>query len=548
MTREPSPDPAPSVAAEPPLTRGQKLRMLIKVVELRLRFLILLAGTGLVFGYWDTIWNHYDKWTRPTGAGVLAAASTSEYFCPMHPNVVRAEASTCPICGMPLSKRARGEKAVLPEGVTARVALSPLRVGQAGVRTIEVSYAPLVETLTTVGNVAFDESRLARIASRIPGNSRVERLHVNITGAPVRAGEPLAELYSPELAQAVRELVLATRNASTSRPATAPGRSLLGETTNLVALTREKLTHWGLTDAQLDQIVASGQAETRMAILSPRSGVVIRKNVVAGQVVAEGESLFEVADLGHVWVQAAVFEDQIGKVQVGQAVEASVDAYPGSSFRGTVAFIDPALDPATRTVNVRYDLDNPDGRLLPGMFARVTLRTPVAQMPAFRERLARRSAATAMGITRFATAGEQEICPVTRARLGSMGEPLPVKLDTGQVWICCEGCGDKLRREPRRYLAALQPAPADSVLTVPESAVIDTGTRRIVYIETDPGTFEGRQVVLGPRSGDLYTVLDGLAPGDRVATAGAFLIDAETRLNPGAASTYVGATGSGTAP
>jgi Cu(I)/Ag(I) efflux system membrane fusion protein len=371
-----------------------------------------------------------------------------------------------------------------------------------------------------------------------------------------------------------------------------------------VQLAREKLALWGLTPQQIDQFLASGQADYRMPLLSPISGVVIRKNVVEGQYVAEGEALFEVADLGRVWVQAQVFENQIGTVQVGQAVEATAEAFPGETFRGTVAFIDPALDPTTRTVNVRYDLGNPDGRLRPGMFTRVTLRTPVSEMPAFRERFAQRPAARPATVRRanFTTPAEQKICPVTgnelgtmgdpvpvnlasgqvwiccegcqtplkeqpgkylpklartewtveqqgicpvtRARLGSMGEPLPVEVENQKLWVCCAGCPEKLKAEPARYLAALEPAPRNVVLTVPESAVIDTGTRKIVYIETEPGTFEGREVVLGPRTGELFPVLEGLVPGDRIATAGSFLIDAETRLNPGAAATFVGSTGS----
>ncbi len=601
-TNTPQGAPTPVSATEPELSRWQKIRLVIKVVELRVRFLALMAATGLVFGYWDTIWNHYEKWTRPEGTHTSQAVSDVEYFCPMHPNVVRDEPANCPICGMPLSKRKKGEVETLPPGVTARVALSPQRVRQAGLKTVAVSYAPLTDTLTTVGEVRFDERRLARIASKSKGLSRVETLYVNVTGAPVEAGAPLAELYSPELSQAVRELLLAQKTMAerSQVPASSAARSLLGEGTDLVRLAREKLSLWGLTPTQIDGILASGKVADRVPILSPISGVVIRKNVVQGQYVAEGDALFEVADLSRVWVQAQVFENHLGRIQVGQAVEASVSAFPGETFRGTVAFIDPALDPRTRTVNVRYDLDNPQGRLRPGMYARVTLRTPVSEMPAFRERFAYRPAAPAgsshSGPVRLArmsveeqktcpvtgealgsmgapltvdldagqvwicckgcekplkttpakyipalqskpvrTAAEQEICPVTRAKLGSMGEPLSVEVHHEKVWLCCDGCTDKIQAEPDRYLSALAPAPEGAVLTVPESAVIDTGTRKIVYVETEPGTFEGRVVVLGPRSGGLYAVLEGLHVGDQVATAGSFLIDAESRLNPGAA-------------
>ena len=131
------------------------------------------------------------------------------------------------------------------------------------------------------------------------------------------------------------------------------------------------------------------------------------------------------------------------------------------------------------------------------------------------------------------TVGEQKVCPVTRAKLGSMGDPIPVQLTSRKVWVCCAGCPDKLKAEPAKYLARLEPRPVGQILSVPESAVIDTGDRKLVYVEAQPGVFEGRQVVLGARVGDRFPVLEGLSAGDKVAAAGAFLIDAETRLNQG---------------
>ena len=104
---------------------------------------------------------------------------------------------------------------------------------------------------------------------------------------------------------------------------------------------------------------------------------------------------------------------------------------------------------------------------------------------------------------------------MTNAKLGSMGDPLTVEVEGRKVWICCAGCESKLKAKPAKYLARLAPAPTGAVLTVPESAVIDTGTRKVVYVEAEPGVFEGREVVLGPRSGDRYPVLEGLAPGER---------------------------------
>jgi Cu(I)/Ag(I) efflux system membrane fusion protein len=219
----------------------------------------------------------------------------------------------------------------------------------------------------------------------------------------------------------------------------------------------------------------------------------------------------------------------VGLVRVGQAVEATVPAYPGETFKGRVAFVQPHLDPATRTVEVRYDLDNADHRLLPGFFATVTLRTPVAETPMFRGRVARASGVDAGKVV---TVASQKICPVTNAALGSMGEPIAAEVEGRTVWTCCGSCPPRLKASPAKFLARLAPPPRDGVLSVPETAVIDTGTLTMVYVEAEPGVYEGRKVVLGPRSGDRFPVLEGLHPGETVVAAGAFLVDAESRLDP----------------
>jgi len=532
-------DPAVMLETSPPeLTRWQKFRMVVKVVELRLRFIALMAATGLIFAYWDTLWNYYEKYTRPKGEHV-AASSEFEFFCPMHPSVVRDTPGNCPICGMPLSKRKKGQSQELPEGVTARVQLSPMRVAQAGVRTVAVGYEPLAQTVTTVGLVEHDERRVARISSKIRGLSRVEKLYVNFTGTTVKAGDALAEVYSADLYQAVRELLLAQQRSREAPPVSSPlSRSLLEGGLFIVPLATEKLELWGITQEQVDEILKIGKAEYKMPILAPISGHVIQKTVFEGQYVAEGETMFVVADLSHVWVQAKVYEDQIPLIRVGQEGETTVEALPGEVFPGRVAFIFPHLDPATRTADVRFDLPNPDHQLRPGMYATVTLKTPLEETPQFRTRLASIHApANHSGHPGSMTLEQQKICPVTKAKLGSMGEPVPVELANRKVWVCCPGCPDKLKGEPDKYLARLDSQPTQGVLSVPESAVIDTGDRKIVYVESEPGVFEGRKVVLGARIGDRFPVLEGLSQGDKVAASGSFLIDAETRLNQGATAT-----------
>ncbi len=526
----------------PPLSRWRKFRMIVKVVELRLRFVALMAGTALVFAYWDEIGNRYEKWMRPTALG-RAAISGVEYYCPMHPHVVQDEAGACPICGMSLTKRTKGEKASLPAGVTARVELAPFRVAQAGIKTAQVGYSPLVQTIKTVGYVAFDERRTASIASKVPGKSRVEKLRVNFTGQDVEIGQTLAELYSPELYQAIQELLSAAGRASqTGQLRSDAARSLAADLQEMVRASAEKLERWGITQAQIDHILTKGKSDFTTPVLSPVRGHVFKKNVVEGQEVREGDVMFEIVDLDVVWVQAQVYEQQLGSVQEGQSVAASVEAFPGETFSGKVEFIQPHLDEATRTVGVRYALANEGHRLRPGMLATVTIKTPVARTLAFPTRVV--ATASDKIDERFGgeTEASQKTCPVTNLKLGSMGKPVPVKFADRKIWVCCSACPPKLDAQPGKYLARLAPPPRDQVLSVPESAVIDTGSRKVVYVESAPGVFEGREVVLGPRIGSFFPVLDGLYAGETVAAAGAFLIDAESRLNPTIEGTPLEAT------
>ncbi len=523
--------PAPIETAPSPLSAWRKFLLVVKVVELRLRFIALMAVTGLVFAYWDTIWNHYEKWMRPATLSQVAASGL-EFFCPMHPSVVQDDPGSCPICGMTLSRRKHSERQAPSPGATARIELKPDQVRQAGIETVDVGYAPLKEAIKTVGYVAIDERRMANIVSKVPGKSRVEKLYANVTGMEVLAGAPLAELFSPELNQAIVELQTAAQRAAEPVQAqTALGRSLQGDRQEMVRASAEKLKRWGITEAQVDEILKQGTTDFKVTIYSPVRGHVFKKNVVEGQEVPEGYPMFEVVDLQSVWAQAQVYEHQLALVRDGQAVEASVEAFPGETFPGTVEFIEPRLDPSTRTVLVRFALENPELRLRPGMFATVSLQTAVAELPRFRVQTAE-NRSKGRKVLLLGSALQQKDCPVTSAALGSMGDPIEVQVEGRKVWTCCGSCPPKLKAQPARYLARFSQPPRGQVLSVPESSVIDTGAKTVVYVEVDPGIYEGREVVLGPRIGDRFPVLDGVLPGDRVAASGAFLIDAESRINP----------------
>jgi Cu(I)/Ag(I) efflux system membrane fusion protein len=543
-------DPAP--AAQAGGGRGM-FWFAVKAIEIRLRFVAILIGIGLVIGYWDTIRNYWDKWTRPAAASVATGLVGEEYYCPMHPNVTRDRLDPdgaipkCPICGMPLSKRKKGEQAPLGEGVVSRVQLSPYRVQLAGVEIAEVTHKKLTQDVRAPGYVAVDEAKLSRIVVRAAGY--VEKLYVNESFAEVREGEPLAEIYSPELYTAAQELLIAHRD----QPA------------QFTAATRKRLELLGVAPQEVDQILKTGDASTRLVIRSTHSGHVFQKQVVEGDRVEPGQVLFELADLSTVWVEGELYEQEAAALHADQKVEATVDAYPGRVFEGRIALVHPHVETATRTLRVRCEIVNPEHALRPGMFATLKFNTPIEELEPFRSELVGEKSATAWArelATKYGASGStdnshralsqddldsliaaQKICPVTGQQLGSMGTPVQADHDGQLVLLCCKACPKKFNARPDYYLARMSKVTDAGVLAVPEQAVIDTGTQKVVYIEREPGVFEGVAVSLGPRSGNYYSVIDGLRAGDRVAAAGAFLVDAETRLNPAASAEYFGASG-----
>jgi multidrug efflux pump subunit AcrA (membrane-fusion protein) len=347
----------------------------------RLRFAVILAAIGLVIVKWDVLQGYYEKWVRPTGdaAGVDL---DHEYFCPMHPSVVRdTNKEKCPICFMPLSKRKKGEDPddPLPAGTVSRVQLTPYRVVLAGVRTVPVSYLPLTKQITTVGIVEFDERKLRTVSARVKG--RIDTLFVNQTGQMIHEGDPLAKLYSPDLVVTVQNLIDARKAGNK----------------DLEANARDRLKLWGIDDKQVNEIVMDGKPITHLTIRSPITGHVLKKFPREGQYVEEGGALFDVADLSVVWVQAQLYEDDLafipagghdpktGKPAIDLPVTAFTRAFPNRAFGGTLSFLFPHVDTETRTLTIRFDLPNPDHELRPGMTATVTLRlTPdlLARTPA----------------------------------------------------------------------------------------------------------------------------------------------------------------------
>lgn len=361
-----------------------------RVFFARLRFLSVFLAAGLLVGYWDNIKNHWDKWTRPAIApDALAAATASdiEYYCAMHPNIVRAEPGNCPICGMPLIKRKKGEKINLPADVLARVQLSPQRITLAGIQTSPVEDRRLVREIHAVGVLDYAEPKVAQLSAWVSG--RADELFVEYTGQQVQKGDKLYLLYGPQLYAGLQEYLLARKHVTESSGKTDESNRKSASATYNAAM--QRLVLWGITREQLDQIDQehdrTGTVPSHLAITSPISGVVVRKDIFKGGYVQVGDKPFTIADLSTLWLQVKLYERDVPLVQLGQAVDVNVESLPGEAFQGMVTFKAFQLDPQTRTLDARVEVQNLDLRLRPGMFADATIAvsvgagSPVATQP-----------------------------------------------------------------------------------------------------------------------------------------------------------------------
>ncbi len=294
-------------------------------------------------------------------------ADVAHYTCSMHPSVERKQPGTCPICAMNLSPVTYDE---LESGV---VRVDEARRERIGVKTAVVGRAPMSIAIRAVGRLTFDETRLHDVTLRV--NGWITRLRVNATGQPVRRGETLLSLYSPDLYAAQQEYLLARE----SHEAGGEGRG-----DYLVAAAEKKLRLWGLSSGQIEALARRGQAAEDIPIPAPASGYVIEKNVVEGAAVEPGQRLFRIASLDKVWVEAQVYELDVSQVRKGQIAHVTLPYQPGDSLEGTVAYVYPYLDPTSRTGRVRIELANKDLAFKPDMYANVEIRVdlgPRLQIP-----------------------------------------------------------------------------------------------------------------------------------------------------------------------
>ena len=429
-----------------------------------------------------------------------AAHAAAEYFCPMHPSIVRDKPGECPICGMKLEKRATGGAAsaepssVGPRrilfyrhpmdpsirsdrpakdsmgmdyapvyedeahggaGVPGRAEIKvPIEKAQLlGIRSVPVGSGVTGGSIRTVGRVTVDERRREFIQTKYEGY--VEKLYVDFTGKAVRQGQPLLAIYSPELVAAQKEYLVAwsaqTRLGESAVPGVATGGAELADAG------RQRLRALGIGSDDIAALEKTGTVPRTVTLRSPVPGVVIQKMAVEGMKVSPADRLYEIADLSHVWILAEIYEKDLGAVRAGVPVRVRLPARPDGDWSGVVSFVSPIVKPDTRTVEARIDIENRRGALEPDMFVDVSLD-------------------------------------------GTPG----------------------------------------TALIVPDSAVIPTGERTLVFVDKGEGRYEPREVVLGARTAEGYEVRRGLSNGERVVVSATFLLDSESSLRAAIARSTAG--------
>lgn len=345
-----------------------------------------VAITAVVAASYATkdLWLPHLPFGHKSPAAETAQQCKEVYVCPMHTQIIKDRPGDCPICGMTLVKKeltgdkgsggpakisgtetapAPGKEATGTEGLD-RVTLDPRQRMLANVATTKVISKSISQDINTVGKIAYNEQTLRKISSRYAG--RVERLNVNFPGQPVGKGQAVLSIYSPELIATQKEYLIAKESSSRLKNSEFP--EIAKSTEGVVEAARTRLHLWGMTDAQINALDKTGQIKNAVDVYSPISGTVVDMKVRQGDYISEGSEIYTVAELGRVWMLADVYEYEFSKVSLGSEVEVTADAFPGRVFRGRVSFIDPSVNPESRTVKVRVDLPNPNMVLKPEMF------------------------------------------------------------------------------------------------------------------------------------------------------------------------------------
>ncbi|RMH74269.1 MAG: efflux RND transporter periplasmic adaptor subunit [Gemmatimonadetes bacterium] len=318
----------------------------------RKQWAILLVFVGLAFTTGFIVRGGGSP--APSISAPESTATVTEWTCSMHPQIRQPKPGLCPICAMELIPVSTGDDHQSDN--PRQIKLSPAAIKLAHIQTSPVERRALSAELRLVGKLDVDETRLTKITAWIPG--RIDKLHIDFTGTTVNNGQPVADVYSPKLLTLQEEYLQALRLKSDV----------------LVNASRKKLELFGLSAAQIQAIQDRGSAEDHITVLAPASGIVTHKNAVEGMYVNTGTEIYTLADLSNLWVWLEAYESDLSWIHEGLPVELTTEAYPGESFTGNIEFIDPILNPHTRTVNFRVSVPNPQGKLKPEMFVRALLQ------------------------------------------------------------------------------------------------------------------------------------------------------------------------------
>ncbi len=323
-----------------------------------LTYILLVLG-GLALG-WLFFHNSSESEDRHNHSNESAESTT--WTCSMHPQIRRDAPGDCPICGMdliPLSQSTTDSAFPDPNAIHLSKAAAEL----ANVMTSTVTIQKPVKEVRLYGKVQADERLLQSQVAHIPG--RIERLLVNFTGEQVRKGQPLAEIYSPELVTAQQELLEAA--------------SVKEQQPEIYEAARERLLQWKLTLQQINDIEQSGKVKTNFEITSNTSGIVTARRINSGDHVNQGTVLFDIADLSSVWVMFDAYESDLPFLNKGDKIRFTAQALPGQTFSGRISFIDPVIDAVNRVSKVRVEINNQSRKLKPEMFVTGLLEANMEQ-------------------------------------------------------------------------------------------------------------------------------------------------------------------------
>ncbi|TVR54709.1 MAG: efflux RND transporter periplasmic adaptor subunit [Puniceicoccaceae bacterium] len=329
-----------------PSTNVQRRRLLPAVI---LFFIVLAVGAAT--GYFLRGHDHgAEAATSDHDHGASASGETTQwYISGMHPWIIRPEPGYCPICGMELTP-------LDPAMLAGALTIDPLVTQNIGVRTAVAESGKLSHRLSLFGEVAVDERTRHRVVLRTDGY--VERLQADFTARPVRRGEMLAEIHSPEVLAALGEWLALQRSSPDSSQARAAAR---------------RIALLGVPEETLEETATSGEIPWTFPVRAPADGIVRRLETVAGARINRGDTLLEILDLSRVWVLASTLGRQVDQIDAGQEAVFRLSHRPGRTYQGSVDFVFPEIDPLTRQGRVRLSFDNPDGGLKPGLYGRVEL-------------------------------------------------------------------------------------------------------------------------------------------------------------------------------